>query len=145
MGHLAYRESRAKSKRRTRVSDPHGHRDLCNLTAHANEPMVGKSRRFLPMDGLRLEVFPQRTYTTRTIRECSGDGSGSGGADFFYGGAAYGDVEEFVEDQRFVFLAGEAADDRSQQAAGGARAGGPDPGGPRHIASELIGGNQTAL
>jgi hypothetical protein len=65
------------------------------------------------MDGVRPDVLPQRNYTIRTIRECGGDGSGTGadGADFFYGGAAYGDVEELVEDQRFIFLAGEAADD----------------------------------
>jgi len=76
------------------------------------------------MDGLRPDVLPQRTHT---IRECGSDGSGAGDAEFFYGGAADGDVEEFFEDQRLIFLAGETPDDRSQRTFGGDRAAGPDP------------------
>jgi hypothetical protein len=63
------------------------------------------------MDGLRPYGFSQRGATIRIIRKCGGSGSGSRAPDVFYGGAADCDAAEFFEDQRFIFLAGEASDD----------------------------------
>jgi len=60
------------------------------------------------MDGLRPDVLPQRYHP---IRGRGGACPGAIASDFFYGGAAYGDVAELVEDKRPVFLAGEASDD----------------------------------
>ena len=73
-----------------------------------NQPMVVESRRFLPMDGMRPDVLPQRNTT---IRGCSGTRSGAFAADFLYAGAAHRHAPEFFENQRSVFLAGKTAND----------------------------------
>jgi hypothetical protein len=63
------------------------------------------------MDGVRLDGFSQRSTTIRSIRECSCARAGCRAPHFLYSGVAHCHVEEFFEDQRSVFFAGEASDD----------------------------------
>jgi hypothetical protein len=63
------------------------------------------------MDGVRLDGFSRHSTAIRSIRKCICARAGCRAPDFFHCGAADRDVEEFFEDQRLVFLTGEASDD----------------------------------